>query len=378
MTTMSWMQTTWFRILAITLAVIVAGYSLLVPTSLLYLSIGSTECLGPECGAATATTLIAGASGLLVGITTCVLLVLLATKARNGLLIACLVGLMALPVALLTQAWGLRTLSDGRARYGEAQQISFDLDRAMQEVLVEVTGANSLQQPGILGPQSEIAACQRPDGPGYQASSSLTFTPSSDVDQDAAASLQARFTQSRDRMIMLPSELMLTQDWRPDGADLRWTVTASCLPLPQTTELDAEQEGALPETAVIEYRFTDASVPPEYHRSYTLMVTKEQTVISIDSYGDLLVRAEEPTTPEVWASLSQGYPALAALVPGPQGSCTGDTSSSVTISTDQEVTLDLTSSSCDEAAVVADQIDQWIAPARGLFAPMDELAPASA
>ena len=373
MTTMSWMQKTWFRILAIMLAVIVAGYTLLVPTSLLYMSIGSTECLGPECGAATATTVIAGAAGLLVGITTCVLLILLAAKARNWLLIACLVGLMALPVALLTQAWGLRALSDGRALYGEAQQISFDLDRAMQEVLVEVTGASSLQQPGINGPDIAVVDCEQAEGPGYQGSSSLTFTSGSNLDASTYEEIEARFTQSRERMIMLPASIELQQQWQPDGADMRWTVTTSCQPLPSAPLAD----GTLPSSAVIEYRFTDSSIPPEYHRSYTLRVTKDETSISIDSYGDLLYQAEVPTPEQAWQDLTESYPSISSLISPPEGSCTGDTSSAVLVTAEDRVLLDLSSSSCDDAAVVADQIDQWIKPARSLFAPIAELAPAS-
>jgi len=38
----------------------------------------------------------------------------------------------------------------------------------------------------------------------------------------------------------------------------------------------------------IVYRFTDASVPPEYHRSYTIKVTANRVHIVVDSYGDVL------------------------------------------------------------------------------------------
>ena len=36
------------------------------------------------------------------------------------------------------------------------------------------------------------------------------------------------------------------------------------------------------------YRFQDASVPPEYHRSYTITVTPDKVRIVIDSYGEIL------------------------------------------------------------------------------------------
>jgi len=37
------------------------------------------------------------------------------------------------------------------------------------------------------------------------------------------------------------------------------------------------------------YRYQDASVPPEYHRSYTISVTPERVYFSVDSYGMILL-----------------------------------------------------------------------------------------
>jgi len=41
----------------------------------------------------------------------------------------------------------------------------------------------------------------------------------------------------------------------------------------------------------ITYRFGDSSLPPQYHRSYTITVTEEKIGVVVDSYGDIL--AEE-------------------------------------------------------------------------------------
>jgi hypothetical protein len=38
----------------------------------------------------------------------------------------------------------------------------------------------------------------------------------------------------------------------------------------------------------ITYHFKDASVPPEYHRSYTITVTTDKARIVVDSYGEIL------------------------------------------------------------------------------------------
>jgi hypothetical protein len=42
----------------------------------------------------------------------------------------------------------------------------------------------------------------------------------------------------------------------------------------------------------ITYRFEDSSVPPEYHRSYTITLTPERVNIVVDSYGDFIAQKE--------------------------------------------------------------------------------------
>ncbi len=39
----------------------------------------------------------------------------------------------------------------------------------------------------------------------------------------------------------------------------------------------------------IEYRFTDSSTPPRYHRSYNIVVSTEKIDFSVDVYGTVLV-----------------------------------------------------------------------------------------
>ena len=47
----------------------------------------------------------------------------------------------------------------------------------------------------------------------------------------------------------------------------------------------------------VEYRYGDASVAPDYHRSYTIAITDSSKVITIDSYGDILLKRQYPNTP---------------------------------------------------------------------------------
>lgn len=42
------------------------------------------------------------------------------------------------------------------------------------------------------------------------------------------------------------------------------------------------------DASVIEYRFTDRSVPPPFHRSYTITVLQDSITVSIYNYSDIL------------------------------------------------------------------------------------------
>ncbi len=52
----------------------------------------------------------------------------------------------------------------------------------------------------------------------------------------------------------------------------------------------------MPITKII-YRFRDASVPPQYHRSYRISVTTTQAKVVVDSYGKRLNESTAELTP---------------------------------------------------------------------------------
>ncbi|MHC4696623.1 MAG: hypothetical protein ACYTFA_07780 [Planctomycetota bacterium] len=54
----------------------------------------------------------------------------------------------------------------------------------------------------------------------------------------------------------------------------------------------------------ITYSFRDASIPPEYHRSYTITVTADMARVVIDSYGDILADEEYVITDEQFADIT--------------------------------------------------------------------------
>lgn len=134
---------------------------------------------------------------------------------------------------------------------------------------------------------------------------------------------------------------------------------------------------SLPDDARITYEFHDASIPPQYHRSITLTVSREEAQIVIDSYGDVLADESTTTPPEVWRTLSDSLPDLVALTPtAPEEGCTGGTGMDVIIESSRDPLLNLSPQFCAGAnSDVETAILTWIEPARRLFPATDVLAP---
>ncbi len=123
----------------------------------------------------------------------------------------------------------------------------------------------------------------------------------------------------------------------------------------------------------IEYQFTDASVPPQYHRSWTLRVDPMTARITVDSYGDALAERETALPDGLWQRLTANLPAEQSPA-GPADGCTGGTSMAVRVSSDDRVLLDRSGDNCGGVNTM-DDVATWIAPARDLFPPMEQLAP---
>lgn len=83
------------------------------------------------------------------------------------------------------------------------------------------------------------------------------------------------------------------------------------------------------EVAEVVYRYTDSSVPPLYHRSYTVTVSPGSARIEVDSYGEVLAEAETSISPEQWASLTTAYQSLEPIRPDDGSACPGGTSRSL-------------------------------------------------
>lgn len=79
----------------------------------------------------------------------------------------------------------------------------------------------------------------------------------------------------------------------------------------------------------IVYRFKDSSVPPQYHRSYKITVTKSEAKAVIDSYGDIInksqVELKDGQFNEVLEAIKTSKTTITADT-SDDGSCSGGTS----------------------------------------------------
>jgi hypothetical protein len=133
----------------------------------------------------------------------------------------------------------------------------------------------------------------------------------------------------------------------------------------------------LADDSTITYKLRDSSVPPEFHRSVTMMVTKDKANIVIDSYGDVLADETADTPPEVWAMLDAGlYEAVQMSAPEDPKGCTGGTGRELAVQTGGKTVVDFAAEFCGGSNSGLDtRIDAWILPARALFPATDVLAP---
>lgn len=60
---------------------------------------------------------------------------------------------------------------------------------------------------------------------------------------------------------------------------------------------DASDSADWDEATKVEYRYGDKSLPPDYHRSYTIAVSSDSVAFSVDSYGTTLLDTRYPNTP---------------------------------------------------------------------------------
>ncbi|CAN5588440.1 hypothetical protein BH10ACT1_BH10ACT1_14930 [soil metagenome] len=121
-----------------------------------------------------------------------------------------------------------------------------------------------------------------------------------------------------------------------------------------------------PATTEVHVAFQDSSVPPQYHRSYEIIVADRQAHVVVDSYGTV-IRDEEIAIPDsVWTAFVRSLDnELAAIdeADEPNEDCPGGTSIAVEVSSgDARFARDMASCGSDHNEAITDQLGEVLAP----------------
>ena len=89
-----------------------------------------------------------------------------------------------------------------------------------------------------------------------------------------------------------------------------------------------------PETTEVTVRFIDASVPPEYHRSWTLTLDADRAHLQVDVYDEPIAEEEQPMPGEAWQEFVADLPAALDALGEPEtvdDGCVGGTTTRLEI-----------------------------------------------
>jgi hypothetical protein len=128
------------------------------------------------------------------------------------------------------------------------------------------------------------------------------------------------------------------------------TLISACQPIRNAMGFDQPLDFQHSEIDQVTYRFTDSSVPPPYHRSYSIIVTAETINLTVDSYGDIVAQQTLPSSTEqfqaVLAALDE-----ARIRPGQASEregCTGGTGDRITAHREDESIFDAYRYNCGQ------------------------------
>jgi hypothetical protein len=217
------------RVIAILLAVVTALYTAVAPSMLFFMSIGSYECLGSSCDAATRAVAWGALIAYLAGALSIIGWIILAVRPRRAPAVVAIAAALGLVAVTVVQAWGVSTLSAGRAAGSAATDLTIAAAEAAQQAVEEVTGLSIMEGADMWGPDIEVAGC--PDGePGFVAVVRLYFAPGVVVEDPAQ--VQAALTAASPDPVPPSTSLVWTVDWQEEPKRGVLEVRSDCQPLP--------------------------------------------------------------------------------------------------------------------------------------------------
>lgn len=175
-------------------------------------------------------------------------------------------------------------------------------------------------------------------------------------------------------MLTVVAPVLLMGSCGDDAGSAATTTTTS------TEVVDPQQREYDPAVAEMTFEFTDSSVPPEHHRSFTVTASGHEVNVVVDSYGDVLHDVTEPMPAEAWEEfLADGPGEITAMSldveaseaeskgeregEGDDGDCAGGTSSSIRLTQEGETRLSVDLDSCtSEGSEQSDELRELIKP----------------
>lgn len=137
-------------------------------------------------------------------------------------------------------------------------------------------------------------------------------------------------------------------------------------PEPTDGITDYELAPADPETTRVRVQFTDASVPPDVHRSWVLLLDRTEINVVVDSYGDVVGEKTAPMPRKLWQEFTADLPQELSRLEEPDEAedCTGGTSLSLLIEDAGEgIDRELDLSSCGEGnGEIIDRVKALVEP----------------
>lgn len=86
------------------------------------------------------------------------------------------------------------------------------------------------------------------------------------------------------------------------------------------------------EPSQVELRFVDASVPPEYHRSYTIIAAADSASVKVDVYGTVIASDSTKPSAEAWRTIVEAATRLPETQSADDADVSGQSSHELTLS----------------------------------------------
>lgn len=120
-----------------------------------------------------------------------------------------------------------------------------------------------------------------------------------------------------------------------------------------------------PEATQVEAHFRDSSVPPKYHRSWTLTLDADQVHLVVDSYGEVIAEKTVAMPAETWEEFVDELPEALGDLDDPEPvepGCAGGTGMTLDVTGSDGAHLDIDNCSTPANQAITDEVVELLEP----------------